>query len=135
MRKRSLETFKENAKRNSLEFSKQGSSEKRIEKSKGVGYRVVLERKSGNQGKLKEREIGYEEERVRTAEQEQEERKMQFDLLNKQSRDAQLIQQRQIQQLVQMNATMMQQQQQTQAALLQLVQCSQINNFGFCSSF
>ncbi|XP_073229661.1 uncharacterized protein [Porites lutea] len=100
MRKRSLETFKDSTKRNADEQQ---------------GDRAEVEATlKGDELEIKRQELALQA-------KEQEGRQQQFDMMNKQTRDIQQLQQQQMQQFMQMNANMMQQHQQQSLALMELM--------------
>ena len=118
MRKRSLETFKDSAKRNADE--QQGA---RLKKSRASGANTLsyLKDRAEVEATLKREELEIKRQELSLQAKEQEGRQQQFDMMNKQNRDIQQLQQQQMQQFMQMNANMMQQHQQQTLALMELM--------------
>lgn len=122
MRKRSLETFKESAKR-STEESQQalGNAPDKRRRASGSDTMSYLKQKAESDERLKREKVDVKKKELDLHIKEQEERQQQFELMNRQARDMQAMQQQQMQQMLQLNSTMMQQQQQQTQALLEIV--------------
>ena len=118
MRKRSLETFKDSAKRNADE--QQGARPKKSRAS-GANTLAYLKDRAEVEATLKRDELEIKRQELALQAKEQEGRQQQFDMMNKQTRDIQQLQQQQMQQFMQMNANMMQQHQQQTLALMELM--------------
>ncbi|CAH3153760.1 unnamed protein product [Pocillopora meandrina] len=110
MRKRSLETFKDSAKRNADEQPKKG-------RASGPSTLAYLKDRAEVEATLKRDELEIKRLELALQAKEQEGRQQQFDMMNKQTRDIQQLQQ----QFMQMNANMMQQHQQQTLALMELM--------------
>ena len=115
MRKRSLETFKDSAKRTANE--QQGA---RLNKSGASGPNTLayLKNRAEVEATLKSSELDIKGQELTLQAKEQERRQQQFDMMSKQTRVIQQLRQQQIQQFIQMNANMMQQHQQQTLALM-----------------
>ena len=107
MRKRSLETFQDSAKRNADE--QQGARPKKSRAS-GANTLAYMKDRAEVEATLKRDELEIKRQELALQAKEQEGRQQQFDMMNKQTRDIQQLQQQQMQQFMQMNANMMQQQ-------------------------
>lgn len=118
MRKRSLETFKDSAKRNADE--QQGARPKKSSAS-GANTLAYLKDRAEVEATLKRDELEKERQELALQAKEYEGRQQQFDMMNKQTRDIQQLQQQLQQQFMQMNANIMRQHQQQTLALMELM--------------
>lgn len=118
MRKRSIETFKDGAKRNVDE--QQGGKQKKSRAS-GANTMAYLKERAEMEATLRSEELELKRQELALQAKEKEGRQQQFDAMNKQTRDIQHLHQQQIQQFMQMNVNMMSQQQQQTPAFMELM--------------
>ena len=118
MRKRSLETFKEGAKRNGDE--QQGEKQRKTRAS-GANAVAYLKERAETGATLKCEKLQTKRKELALHAKEQEGRQQQFDIISKQTRDIQQFQHKQMQQFIQMIKNMMQQHQQQTLALMELM--------------
>ena len=113
-----METFKDSEKRNADE--QQGARPKKSMAS-GANTLAYLKERAEVEATLKRNELEIKRQQLALQAKEEEGRQQQLDIMNKQTKDIQQLQQQQMQQFMQMNANMMQQHQQQTLALMDLM--------------